>query len=107
MRRRYHLRPQPAGTRHAWDVHRLLMRAASIPVEQQADPRHPVVIDPDERLMDGMHRVVRALLEGRTHVPGVRLTVLPPPDHTGVTDYDALPMDAVPLGAAPPAADVG
>jgi hypothetical protein len=29
------------------------------------DPSHPVILEPCKRVMDGMHRVARALLEGR------------------------------------------
>jgi hypothetical protein len=47
------------------------------------DPRHPVILGPDDRVMDGMHRITRALVEGRTHVTAVRLDPLPPPDVTG------------------------
>ena len=31
---------------------------------QEVDLSYPIVIDPDGRVMDGMHRVARALLEG-------------------------------------------
>ena len=34
----------------------------------QADLQWPVIIDPNGRLMDGMHRLCRALLEGHTTV---------------------------------------
>jgi hypothetical protein len=33
--------------------------------------------------MDGMHRVARALLEGRTVIAAKRLKTLPPPDFRG------------------------
>ena len=48
------------------------------------DPSYPVILGPDGRVMDGMHRIARALLEGRPSVPAVRLPRIPPPDRTGV-----------------------
>ncbi|MFL6241311.1 MAG: hypothetical protein ACJ735_17650 [Actinomycetes bacterium] len=47
-----------------------------------ADLSHPIIIDPDGRLMDGMHRVAKALLLGRATIAAKRLPVLPEPDHT-------------------------
>jgi hypothetical protein len=44
------------------------------------DPSYPVILASDGRLMDGMHRVARALLEGRATVPAVRFPVDPEPD---------------------------
>jgi hypothetical protein len=46
----------------------------------EADPSYPIIIDPDGGVMDGMHRVARALAEGRESVPARRLRALPPPD---------------------------
>ena len=46
----------------------------------QVDPSHPVILGVDGRVMDGMHRIVRALLDGRRSIPAVRFTVLPDPD---------------------------
>jgi hypothetical protein len=47
---------------------------------QEADLGHPIVIDPDGRVMDGMHRVARALSDGRTTIAAKRLPVMPAPD---------------------------
>lgn len=57
-----------------------------------ADLAFPIVVDPDGGVMDGMHRVARALLEGRTTIQARRLPVLPPPDHVGIDPTD-LPYD--------------
>jgi hypothetical protein len=46
----------------------------------EVDPSYPVILGPDGRVMDGMHRIARALLEGRSHVTAVRLPTLPEPD---------------------------
>jgi hypothetical protein len=43
----------------------------------EVDPSHPIILGPDGRVMDGMHRIARALLEGRTTIEAVRLPVLP------------------------------
>ena len=48
---------------------------------EDLDPSHPIILGPDGRVMDGMHRVARALLEGRESIRAVRLTVLPNPDY--------------------------
>jgi hypothetical protein len=45
-----------------------------------ADLRYPIVVDPDGRVMDGMHRVARALLEGQPSGRAKRLPRLPAPD---------------------------
>lgn len=47
---------------------------------QEVDLSYPIVIDPDGRVMDGMHRVARALLEGRRTIAAKRLAELPTPD---------------------------
>ena len=44
------------------------------------DSSYPVILGSDGRLMDGMHRVARALLQGRTAVPAVQFPVDPEPD---------------------------
>jgi hypothetical protein len=39
---------------------------------QEVDPSYPIILGSDGRVMDGMHRVARALLEGRRTIPAVR-----------------------------------
>jgi hypothetical protein len=48
---------------------------------EEVDMTHPIILGPDGRVMDGMHRVARALLEGRTTIPAVRFEQLPEPDY--------------------------
>lgn len=48
---------------------------------QAVDLSYPIVVDPDGRIMDGMHRVARALLEGRDTIEAKRLAQLPAPDY--------------------------
>lgn len=54
----------------------------------EVDPRHPILLTAEGRIMDGRHRVVRALLEGRETVPAVRFDPTPEPDARGVTMAD-------------------
>lgn len=59
---------------------------------QETDLSHPIVLDASGRVMDGMHRVAKALLEGRTHIGAVQLEVHPEPDHRDC-DPAELPYD--------------
>lgn len=59
---------------------------------QDADLSYPIVLDAEGGVMDGMHRVARALLEGRPTVAAKRLLALPEPDYVDVRPGD-LPYD--------------
>ena len=61
----------------------------------QADLRYPIILGADGRVMDGMHRVAKAYLEGRDVIMAVRLAVDPAPDFVGVGEA-ALPYEAAP-----------
>lgn len=121
MRKQYHFRPGESGLR-AWDVDRLvaltrhltpeLVPLASIreidepywremtcrEVAEHArlisdcDLGFPIILSSDGRVMDGMHRVLKALLLGASHVEAVRFGVDPEPDYVGVSPDD-LPYD--------------
>ena len=41
---------------------------------------HPILLDPDGFIMDGWHRVVKALVEGRETIKAVRFTKMPVSD---------------------------
>jgi hypothetical protein len=43
----------------------------------EVDPSYPIILGPDGRVMDGMHRVARALLEGREPIRAVHSPTLP------------------------------
>jgi hypothetical protein len=58
----------------------------------EADLSHPVILGRDGELMDGMHRVARCLLEGRSTVPAVQFLEQPEPDHRNIRPED-LPYD--------------
>jgi len=55
---------------------------------QEVDPSYPIILGPDGRVMDGMHRVARALLEGQKEIAAVQFPELPEPDYR-----DCLPSD--------------
>lgn len=48
---------------------------------EAVDLSYPIILGPDGRVMDGMHRVARALLEGRETIAAIRLPSLPDPDY--------------------------
>jgi hypothetical protein len=56
----------------------------------ETDLRHPIVLSQDGCVMDGMHRVCKALVEGKETIRAVRFEVDPKPDYVGV-DPDELP----------------
>ncbi|MFN0179597.1 MAG: hypothetical protein ACKVZ0_12435 [Gemmatimonadales bacterium] len=63
----------------------------------EADLSYPVILSSDGRMMDGMHRVLKALIEGESHIRAVRFVTDPEPDFVGI-DPDDLPYDEEPSG---------
>ncbi|MGD9934083.1 MAG: hypothetical protein AB7T37_10225 [Dehalococcoidia bacterium] len=59
---------------------------------QEVDPSYPVILGEDGRVMDGMHRIARAILEGRTTIAARRFRVQPEPDYRNCRKED-LPYD--------------
>jgi hypothetical protein len=57
-----------------------------------AELAYPIILDSAGRVMDGMHRVSKALMQGHTHINAVQFGQDPAPDHTGC-DPDSLPYD--------------
>lgn len=55
---------------------------------RDVDPEYPIILGPDGRVMDGMHRIARALLEGRESIAAVRFPSLPEPDHRNCQPED-------------------
>ena len=51
----------------------------------ETDPSYPIILGADGRLMDGMHRVARAVLDGRSTITAVRFEVDPEPDYRNCT----------------------
>jgi hypothetical protein len=109
VRKQYHFWPGEARL-DAWDVDRLVELARDLPVKQvpidsiweldtpywsqltvrdvaehvrlvqEVDLSYPIILGVDGRVMDGMHRVVRAFLEGRQTISAVQFEVHPEPD---------------------------
>lgn len=61
---------------------------------EAADCSWPIILSPSGCVMDGMHRVGKALLEGRASIAAIRFDVMPAPDYIGV-DPAELPYDEV------------
>ncbi len=59
---------------------------------EAADLSYPIILDADGKVMDGMHRVCRALRDNVSSIPYVRFEVTPEPDYIG-RDPDSLPYD--------------
>lgn len=55
---------------------------------REVETSYPIILGPDGRVMDGMHRIARALIEQRDEIRAVRLPVLPPPDYTDCRPQD-------------------
>ena len=53
---------------------------------------YPIILCAEGRLMDGMHRAVKAILEGEENIKAVRFQETPSPDHINVS-LDDLPYD--------------
>jgi hypothetical protein len=56
----------------------------------EADLAFPIILASDGRVMDGMHRVLKAALEGRQSIEAVRFETDPEPDFVDVA-IDDLP----------------
>ena len=56
----------------------------------EADLTYPIILSSDGRVMDGMHRAAKAILEGRDVIAAKQFVHDPEPDYVGV-DPDVLP----------------
>ena len=59
---------------------------------QEADLAWPIILSSTGRVMDGMHRIAKALMGGHETIDAVRFEVDPEPDYVGVAPRD-LPYD--------------
>lgn len=94
--------------RHHWSVPRLFELARDLPIMEvplrhlhlfntyerltlremvmhmqavnAADLSRPIILDEDGEIMDGRHRIMKALLEGAETIKAVRFDENPPPD---------------------------
>jgi hypothetical protein len=55
---------------------------------QEVDLSMPIILGVDGRVMDGMHRVARALLEGQTSIRAVQFEVVPEPEYRNCMPQD-------------------
>lgn len=49
----------------------------------EADLGYPIILNQDGRVMDGMHRVCKAVRDGKLELPAVRFEKDPEPDFVG------------------------
>ena len=56
---------------------------------QEADLQYPIILCADGRVMDGMHRIAKASLQGQLSIQAVKFAVTPSPDFINVAE-DAL-----------------
>ena|SRR5215813_13921161 len=59
---------------------------------ESADLSFPIILSSEGRVMDGMHRVIKALLTGRATIDAVQFRSDPEPDYIDV-DPSRLPYD--------------
>lgn len=116
IRPQYHFR-NVDGHIHIWDVRKLAVAAAKLPVSHHplsaigeihepywfsddaptcarimahaaqvdaADLRYPIILCADGRVMDGMHRVMKAHGLGHATIKAHQLAITPPPDFIDV-----------------------
>ncbi len=53
-----------------------------------ADLSYPILLCSEGRVMDGMHRVARAHIDGLSHISARQFTVTPPHDHMNIAADD-------------------
>ena len=59
-----------------------------------SDMSYPIILDCTGRVMDGMHRVCKALMEGATSIAAVQFLADPEPDYVNRTP-ESLPSDDI------------
>jgi hypothetical protein len=50
---------------------------------EEADLAYPIIVSASGAVIDGMHRVAKAVLQGRHEIEAVQFDRDPPPDHVG------------------------
>jgi len=53
-----------------------------------ADLSFPIILAANGAVMDGMHRVAKAALQGRQAIEAIQFEEDPPPDHVGRGPHD-------------------
>ena len=97
MRKQYHLRPSGKGF-DAWDIDKLLEATKDLPtcrsignhcnLIHQADLNYPIILSGERRVMDGMHRVVKAYILDHKSIDAVIFDLTPPPDFRNIRKED-------------------
>ncbi len=77
---------------HEGDVPTCRSLLAHMQLIDEVDPSFPIILDQHGRVMDGMHRVCRAVLDGQNRIPAVQFVENPEPDYVGCRPDD-LPYD--------------
>jgi hypothetical protein len=54
----------------------------------EADMSYPIILSASGAVMDGMHRVAKAALQGLAEIVAVQFAEDPPPDHVGLGPND-------------------
>ncbi len=54
----------------------------------EADLSYPIILCPEGRVMDGMHRVCKAFLESRATISAVKFTELHEPEYIGKQPHE-------------------
>ena len=67
----------------------------------ETDLSYPIILSQDGRVMDGMHRVCKAFVEGKEIISAVQFEQDPEPDHVG-KDPDELPYEEAEVHARDP-----
>ena len=55
---------------------------------QEVDLSYPIILGTDGRVMDGMHRIARAILDGHSTIRAVQFVVEPEPDYLDCSPDD-------------------
>jgi hypothetical protein len=55
---------------------------------EEADLSFPIIVSSNGAVMDGMHRVAKAVREGRKEIAAVQFDQDPDPDHVGLGPKD-------------------
>lgn len=66
--------------------------AAHFELMLAADLQYPIILCADGRVMDGMHRVTKALTEGKSELLCVRFRATPPPDFIDIQPADVFAL---------------
>jgi len=75
---------QPFWFEHEGDTPTCRKIAEHAQLIAETDLSYPIILDPEGRVMDGMHRACKALMSGSPTIRAVRLPELPDPDFVGV-----------------------